>query len=342
MLVSTLTRIHAAVRCVLLIVALSICFLPSAVFAQTDMQTIGKLEALDQRFNDLVPEDSQIEVLASGFTWCEGPVWNSMEECLYFSDIPRNAIFRWSATDGVQLFMQPSGYTGVSYYGLEPGSNGLAIDPDGHLLMCEHGDRRVSRLTKGGGKMTIVDSFEGKRLNSPNDLVIHSSGDLYFTDPPYGLPNRENDPSRELDHFGVYRYSKTRQQLDLLTSELARPNGLGFSPDESILYVAQSDPKRAIWMRYSVLPDGRLGDGSLFFDATEFVGRMPGLPDGLTVDSKGNVWATGPGGAWVFDAQGTPLGRINTGKNTSNCCFGPDESILYITADDSLCRIRLQ
>jgi gluconolactonase len=206
--------------------------------------------------------------------------------------------------------------------------------------MCEHGDRRVSVLTPNGGKRTLADNYQGKRLNSPNDGTLKSNGDIYFTDPPYGLPQRENDPRRELDHFGVYRISKKTGELSLMTTELARPNGIGFSPDEKTLYVAQSDPKKAIWMAFPVKDDGTLGPGKLFYDATDQVGVHPGLPDGLSVDKKGNIWASGPGGIYVFNNAGELLGRLYTGERTSNCCFGEDGSTLFITADSNLCRIR--
>lgn len=304
-------------------------------------KTIGSLEKFDPALDALIDTNAKIEVLATGFTWTEGPVWVNGEDGghLLFSDIPRNSIFKWHPKTGISLFMNPSGYTGVTYYGLEPGANGLLLDKDGRLVMCEHGDRRLSVLTVGGGKRTLVDNYQGKRLNSPNDGVLKKNGDIYFTDPPYGLPDRENDSRRELDHFGVYRYS-TDGKLTLLTTELQRPNGLGFSPDEKTLYVAQSDPKKAIWMSFGVKSDGTLEPGKLMYDATDTVGKRPGLPDGLSVDTNGNVWASGPGGIWIFSAQGKLLGRLNTGERTSNCGFGEDGSTLFITADSNLCRVK--
>ena len=205
--------------------------------------TLGRVEKLDPAFDAIVDSTAKIEVLASGFTWTEGPVWVEDDRGghLLFSDIPRNSIFRWSEKGGTELFMSPSGYTGATYYGLEPGSNGLTLDPQGRLTACEHGDRRISVLTKGGGKRTLVDNYKGKRLNSPNDLVFHSSGSIFFTDPPYGLPDRESDPRRELDFCGVYRLD-TDGTLTLVSKALERPNGIGLSPDEKTLYVAQSDP----------------------------------------------------------------------------------------------------
>lgn len=309
---------------------------------QTPLRTLGKIERLKPEFDALVPADAKLEVLADGFTWTEGPLWMGDKDSGYllFTDIPRNSIFSWSKFHGISLFMNPSGYTGVTYYGLEPGANGLLKDFEGNLVMCEHGDRRVSVLTPNGGKRTLADNYQGKRLNSPNDGTLKSNGDIYFTDPPYGLPQRENDPRRELNHFGVYRISKKSGELTLLTTELARPNGIGFSPDEKTLYVAQSDPKKAIWMSFPVKEDGTLGAGKLFYDATDQVGVHPGLPDGLSVDKKGNIWASGPGGIYVFNSSGVLLGRLYTGERTSNCCFGEDGSTLFITADSNLVRIR--
>jgi gluconolactonase len=300
-------------------------------------KTIGSIERIDPAFDKLVPSDSKIEVLETGFTWTEGPVW--MGDHLLFSDIPRNSIFKWTATGGVELFMNPSGYTGVAYVGLEPGSNGLLRDLKGRLVMCEHGDRRISVLTERGGKMTIADKYKGKRLNSPNDAVLKSNGDLYFTDPPYGLPGRFEDPHRELDFCGVYRVTPAGD-VTLLTKAIERPNGIGFSPDEKTLYVAQSNPENANWTAFTVKEDGALGEGKEIHNATKRVGKEPGLPDGLAVDADGHLWASGPGGIFVFDPAGKLLGRIVTNERTSNCTIA-DDGWLYITADSNLCRIKI-
>lgn len=304
-------------------------------------ETLGKIVRNDPRLDQLVPADAQIEILAKGFTWTEGPVWrkDATGGYLLFSDIPRNSVFKWKEKEGITLFLQPSGYTGNVYYGMEPGCNGLLLDPKGRLVSCEHGDRRVSVLTENGGKRTLVDNYQGKRLNSPNDGTYKSNGDLYFTDPPYGLPERENDPRRELDHFGVYRLA-TDGKLTLLTAEMTRPNGIAFSQDEKLLYVAQSDPQAAIWKAFPVKDDGTLGASRLFYDATENVNKLPGLPDGMKVDNNGNLFATGPGGVYVFDPDGTLLGRLDTGEKTGNCAWGDDGTVLYICADHNICRMR--
>jgi gluconolactonase len=302
--------------------------------------TIGKIHRLDPAFDELLAPDARLEKLAEGFTWTEGPVWVRDGGYLLFSDIPRNTIFRWKEGEGVSAYLSPSGYTGRTYYGLEPGSNGLTLDAEGRLVACEHGDRRVSRLYKDGGKMTIADAYQGKRLNSPNDLVYRSNGDLYFTDPAYGLPERYEDATRrELDFCGVYRVTAERR-VDLLTDELIKPNGLAFSPDESVLYVSQSDPERASWMRYPVKADGTLEKGEVFQDVSEHATSLPGLPDGFKVDHKGNLFATGPGGVWVFSPEGKILGRIETGQRTANCAWGDDGSTLYIAAHMFVLRIR--
>jgi len=301
--------------------------------------TIGEVVREDPAFDDLIPREARIEVLASGFEWAEGPIWISDGDHLLFSDIPNNSIFKWSEAEGLSLWMKPSGYTGVVDYGAEPGSNGLTLDASGRLVLCEHGDRRVSLLTRGGGKLTLADRYQGRRLNSPNDVVMKSDGSFYFTDPPYGLPNRWDDPLRELDFCGVYRLS-TSGELTLLHSELSRPNGLAFSPDERTLYVANSDPDRAIWKSFQVLDDGTLGEGVVIADVTDLVGALPGLPDGMKVDRQGNLFATAPGGVHVYRPDGVLLGRIDPGVATANCAWGNDGRTLYLASDMYLCRIR--
>ena len=326
-------------RCIAVICAL---IFASVLHGQTP-ESIGRIERLDAGLDDYVAKDAKIEVLAGGFTWTEGPVWvaNDQGGHLLFSDIPRNSIFMWSPRRGVSLYMSPSGYTGTSYYGLEPGSNGLTLDSKGRLTLCEHGDRRVSVLTRQGGKRTLVDNYQGQRLNSPNDLVFGKDGSLYFTDPIYGLPERADDPRRELDFCGVYRLS-AEGQLTLLTKQLNRPNGVGLSPDQKTLYVAQSDPQEPIWMSFPIQPDGSLGSGKIIADAKQAMKEFPGLPDGLAVSDDGTLFASGPGGIYVMTPKGKLLGRLITGGRTSNCTFDSDEKYLYITADNYLCRVKMQ
>ena len=303
---------------------------------------LGVIERKDPAFDAIIPKDAIIEILAGGFDWSEGPVWVADKEGghLLFSDIPKNMIWKWSEKGGLKEFLKPSGYTGKdAFTGKEPGSNGLALDKDGKLILCQHGDRRLSRLVEGKF-VTLVDKYDGKRLNSPNDLTFKKNGDIYFTDPPYGLPDQMKDKGKELDFQGVYRLD-TKGKLTLLTKEMSRPNGIAFSPDEKTLYVANSDPELAIWKAFPVKDDGTLGEGKVFFDTTQLVkDKKPGLPDGMKVDQAGNVFATGPGGVFVFDKTGKHLGTLATGVPTANCGFGDDGSTLYITADKNLVRVK--
>ncbi len=311
--------------------------------ASPELKAAAKIVSLDPAFEKLFPADARVEKLVDGHKWAEGPVWNRKEGYLLFSDIPNNAIIKWQEAKGESIFMQPAGYTGKApFTGKEPGTNGLTYDSEGRLVACEHGDRRVSRLEADGKtKTTLADKYNGKRLNSPNDLVYKSNGDLYFTDPPYGLPNQMEDPGRELDFCGVYRLSKDGK-LTLLTKEITRPNGIAFSPDEKKLYVASSDKDKAIWMVYDIQTDGTIANGKVFFDATGWVkeGR-PGLPDGMKVDKDGNLFATGPGGVIVFSPEGKQLGTIDTGVPTANVGWGGDGTTLYITANTALLRVKL-
>lgn len=305
------------------------------------LPTVGSIERLDPRFDALVPHDAVIEVLASGFVWAEGPVWLKGEQAILFSDVPRNRVMRFKDGEGLSVFLEPAGFTGPAAYGAERGSNGLTLDRQGRLISCEHGDRRVSRLTPGGGKRTVADNYRGKRFNSPNDCTVHSSGAIYFTDPPYGLPKGWDDERRELAFCGIYRVTPDGT-VTLLCDTMTRPNGICLSPDEKRLYVAQSDPQAPIWKVFNVKPDGTLDEGRTFFDGTQlFKERKKGLPDGLKVDFAGNVFATGPGGVLVFAADGTHLGTLLTGQATANCGFGGDGHTLYMTADSHLCRARL-
>jgi gluconolactonase len=303
--------------------------------------TFGEIERVDPRFDKLIPPDAKLEKLAEGFEWSEGPVWIPRERCLLFSDIPNNSVMKWKQGEGISLFLKPAGYTGDTPRGGEPGSNGLLLDSVGRLVLCQHGDRQVARAEKDGSWTVLADRYRGKRLNSPNDAVFKSNGDLYFTDPPYGLSKKDRKTLGELGFCGVYRLG-TDNRLTLLTAEMTRPNGIGFSPDEKTLYVAQSDPQAALWRAFDVKPDGTIGAGRTFFDATDWVGKQKGLPDGLAIDIAGNIFATGPGGVNVFAPDGTFLGRINTHEATANCTFGDDGSTLYITADMYFCRIRTE
>ncbi len=299
------------------------------------------IERLDPALDAILDPAAKIETLCKGFDWAEGPVWDEKEKRLLFSDVPRNTIYQWKEGDTeATVFMKPSGYTGVAPYGSEPGSNGLAMDDKGQLYCCEHGDRRVSYLTPGGGKRTLADNFNGKRFNSPNDLAIARNGDVYFTDPPYGLPGRDKDTQfRELPFHGVYRVTP-QGVVSLVTRDLDRPNGVALSPDNKTLYVAQSHGPAPIIMAYPLKADGSIEGGKIFFNCKELKG--PGAPDGIKVDAKGNVFSTGPGGCLILNAEGKLLGRILCGRPTANVAFGENGTRLYLTSDDRLLRVALK
>ena len=315
---------------------------PPLASAEEKKTTLGSIDRKDPKLDELIPKDAVIEVLAGGYKWTEGPVWDKKGSFLLFSDIPNNRIVKWSAKGGTSDFLKPSGYTGSEKFtGEEPGSNGLAFDKDGTLVLCQHGDRRIAKLGKDGKFVTVVDKYMGKRLNSPNDLVFAKNGDMYFTDPPYGLPGQMKDPAKELDFQGVYRLN-AKGELALLTKEMSRPNGIGLSPDEKTLYVANSDPALAIWRAFPIKDDGTLGPGKTIFDATADVIASPnkGLPDGLKVDAKGNIFATAVNGVYVFAPDFTFLGRIVTNDKTANCGWGDDGTVLYLCTNDKLTRVK--
>ncbi len=291
------------------------------------------MERLDPALDKLIPKEAELEVHATGFKWSEGPAWNEKTGELLFSDVPNNVIHAWDG-EKVRVYMKPSGYTGLTREANVSGSNGLTFDAEGRLITAEHGDRRVSILTKDGGKMTLADRYEGKRLNSPNDVVVHSSSTIYFTDPSYGLPKGEKDPNRELDFNGVYRIGPDGE-VTLITKELERPNGLAFSPDEKTLYVTNSHGPRPIILAVDMQEDGTGGESRVFFDTKGLEGK--GAPDGLKIDAGGNVWSTGPGGLLVISPEGKLLGRVLTGKATANVGFGgKDGKTVFLTAHDSL------
>lgn len=301
--------------------------------------TLGSIERLDPALDRLISRDASIEILAEGFDWSEGPLWSTRGEYVIFSDVPRNVVWRWREFEPLTEYLKPSGFTGDTGRGGEPGSNGLTYDSEGRLILCQHGDRQVARMRTRGRFTPLATNYQGKRFNSPNDLAFRSNGDLYFTDPPYGLEKGMNDPAKELSMQGVFRVAR-RGQVTLIISDLTRPNGIAFSPDEKILYVAVSDPEKAHYMAYDVQSDGTVTGGRIHFDATPMVAGRKGLPDGIKVDRQGNLWGTGPGGVLILSPEGRHLGTLATGQATANCAWGNDGSVLYITADSYLCRVR--
>ena len=297
---------------------------------------IGSILRVDPRVDALIPPGASVEKLAEGFVFIEGPVWRRDESRLLFSDVRGNEIYQWTEADGASPFIDPvfegdqTGLRSIS-------SNGLTLDAGGRLIICEHGNRRISRLEADGSRSVVVEAFEGNRLNSPNDAVYSSDGSLYFTDPPYGLEGLEESPMRELDFNGIYRLSPDGE-LELLVRDQTRPNGIALSPDERTLYVANSDAANRVWMAYDIDENGAT-NGRVFYDVNDQ--DAPGAADGMKVDVAGNLFATGPGGVWIFAPDGTHLGTISTGEITANVGWGDDGRTLYMTGSTSLYRIRL-
>lgn len=298
------------------------------------------IERLDPALDQLIAPGAQVEKCAEGFNWSEGPTW--FQNAIVFSDVPENVIFKWTPGDGptAAVFMKPSGMLSPTPGFREQGSNGLGVDAEGRLIICQHGERRVARVEKDGTQTALAAKFEGKRFNSPNDLTIRKNGDLYFTDPPYGLDGLNKSPLKELPFNGVYRLAKDGT-ITAVVKDLTFPNGLALSPDEKTLYVAVSDPVHTNIMAYDVQPDGSVANGREFFDAQAV--KKPGLKggcDGMKVDAAGNVFATGPGGVLVISPAGKHLGTILTNQNTGNCAWGDDGRTLYICADMYLVRVK--
>jgi gluconolactonase len=290
----------------------------------------------DPEFDTLVPAGSQIEKVAGGFTFTEGPLWRR-HGALWFSDVIGNVVRQWTPDGTVTEILRPGGYNGNSLpEGGFNGPNGMTADRDGAVVLCQHGNRRIVRISRDGATSTLVDRYDGKRLNSPNDLVFHADGSLYFTDPPYGLPEQDEDPAKELPFNGVYRLANGK--LQLIIDDLHRPNGLAFSPDYKVLYVANSE-RPMKWMRYEVTEDGTVRNPRVFADVDS--STEPGVPDGMKIDIRGNVYAAGPGGVWVYSPDGKHLGSIKTPENPANCAWGDDGKSLYITAFTSVYRVKL-
>jgi gluconolactonase len=316
----------------------------TVILAEDKPKIVGSVERLDPALDKLVPADAKMEVVGEGYAWCEGPVWVRDGQFLLFSDIPNNAVMRWDAKSGSKIFLKPAGYTGKAPRGGESGSNGLVLDREGRLVLCQHGDRRVARLASSWDNpqpkyVTLADRYQGKRLNSPNDAVADARGNIYFTDPPYGLEKGMDDPKKELPFQGVYRIGPDGK-LKLLTSDLERPNGICLSPDEKTLYLSNSHTERPVIMAYQLKKNGSLGRNRVLYNASESAKGREGACDGMTVDADGNLFATIPGGVAVFTPEGKQLGLLATGDRTANCEFGEDGSTLFIAANHRVLRIK--
>lgn len=331
-------RVIAIPFITLLIVACSQPEAPSDEAPATETApAAGAIVRLDPALDELLATDAVIEKIADGFQFIEGPVWvgGADDGFVLFSDIPANKVYQWSEKLGTSVFLEevlaPDAGTGGT-----GGSNGLTLDLEDRLILCEHGNRRVARIEVDGSRITLADRYDGNRLNSPNDIVFHSNGSAYFTDPPYGLPQQDDDPNKELAWQGIYRLDPDGTVT--LLAQQSRPNGIGLSPDERTLYVANSDIQDPVWRRYDVEEDGSLGEPSVLFDGSSV--DDPGVPDGLAIDELGNLWATGQGGVLVISPEGRHLGTVQPDELPANAGFGNDGKTLYMTARTGLYRVR--
>jgi gluconolactonase len=315
----------------------------------TSYKTTGTIERIDPSLDAIISPTATIEIIAEGFEWSEGPVWIEKHNMLLFSDVPMNTVYKWTEAKGAEVYLKPSGYTGTTPSKCkEPGSNGLTLDNEDNLVLCQHGDRQMGKmdapLDKPQAKyITLANKFEGKRFSSPNDCVYNSSSELFFTDPPYGLQTQDDtDSLKEIKHNGVYKVKKDGTVI-LLVDSITRPNGLAFLPGEKKIIIANSDPAKPYWYIYDVDDNDSLQNGKIFYDASAAMGKgVRGLPDGFKIDKNGNVFATGPGGLWIFNNEGKVLGKIKFTESTSNCALSPDEKTLYVTNDMNVLRIRLR
>jgi len=300
-----------------------------------ETRAVGSIVRFDPAFDSLIAKDAAIEKVAGGFQFTEGPLWRP-EGVLWFSDVTGNVLRSVTPAGQVLVLFDKAGGETNAPPGSFIGPNGMVSDKDGYVLLCQHTNRRIVRVANDLTMTMYLDKFEGKRFNSPNDLVYRSDGVLYFTDPPYGLLKQDDDPAKELKFNGVFRYANGKLTAEI--KDLSRPNGLALSPDGKTLYVANSDEKKRIWMRYDVAPDGSVSNGKLFADVT--AEKEAGLPDGFKVDSQGNIWTSGPAGIWVFSPDGKHLGTIKTPEVPANCNWGDDGKTLYLTAVTSIYRIK--
>ncbi|WP_432199866.1 SMP-30/gluconolactonase/LRE family protein [Erythrobacter sp. W53] len=310
---------------------------------KTNYPTLGKIERFSNALDSLIDADELIVQLADGFKWTEGPAWDARRGRLLFSDIPNNRIHSWNDTAGLGVLLDPAGNPhGEDDLHAAPGTNGLFYESaSDSILICNQDARSVDRYAlESGEREAIAIRFQGKKYNSPNDVIRSADGSIWFTDPPYGLKDGDGSAGRELDVKCVYRLSADGK-LDQLIADMTFPNGLALSPDEKHLYVSQSDPEAPVLRRFTIKDDGSVSGGEVWLDTkSELNEDNPGLPDGMALDTDGNVWATGPGGVWVTAPDGEALGRIHTGKATANCAFGDDGSTLYMTATDKLLRVK--
>ena len=317
------------------------------IIRQDQYELIGNIIKYDDELDAIISTETRAEIIARGFEWSEGPLWLDQQQMLLFSDVPVNTIYQWTEANGTQIYLTPSGYTGIeTTQSKEPGSNGLVLDPDGHLVLCQHGNRQVARMDAPLNEplsrfIPLADQYDQKKFNSPNDAIFNAAGALFFTDPPYGLPSQDDtDPTKEIAFNGIYKVKKDGSVI-LLADSISRPNGIALFPDEKRLIVASSDPAQPNWYVWEVEGD-RLINGTIFHSAADHDRTWHGLPDGLKIDARGYVYATGPGGIYFFNSQGKKLGILRLENPTSNCAISKDQKTLYVTNDMYVLRISLQ
>jgi gluconolactonase len=310
-----------------------------------EFKTIGTIERADPALDAIVSPNAKAEIIAEGYDWSEGPLWIEKNKMLLFSDVPKNTIYKWTEEKGAEVYLTPSGYTDTIKRGGETGSNGLLLDPDGNLVLCQHGNRQMAKMNSSVDNpkpdfTTLAAKYGGKRFSSPNDAAYSGDGELYFTDPPYGLEKQANDPKKEMTFNGVYKVKKNGEVI-LLTDSITRPNGIAFLPGNKKLIVANSDPAKPNWYIFDVEGD-KLTNGKIFYSGANAGKSMRGLPDGFKVDKKGNIYASGPGGVWFFNSEGKMLGRLNVPNSCSNTALSADEKTLYVTNDMYVLRVKLR
>jgi len=311
-----------------------------------EVKTIGSIERADPGLDEIIASDATIEILAEGYNWSEGPVWVEKENMLLFSDVPENIVYKWTEEKGAEVYLTPSGFTGDTTRSREQGSNGLVLYNDA-LILCQHGNRQIARMNAPLNApkpefITIANTYEGKKFSSPNDASYRTNGDLFFTDPPYGLADLDKDVDKEIPFNGVYRVTP-QGAVTLMVDSISKPNGIAFTPDSNKFIVASSDPAKAVWYEFALNPSGdSVTTAKVFYDATAETSTGKGLPDGFKIDSKGNVYATGPGGVWIFNSEGKVLGKIKLPEASANCALSTDEKTLYITADMYLLRVKMR
>lgn len=308
-------------------------------------KTTGTFEKYDPAFDAIVSPDAKAEIIAEGFDWCEGPLWIESRKMLLFSDVPQNKIYKWTEEKGAELYLTPSGYTDTIPRGGETGSNGLTLDNAGNLVLAQHGNRQIARMNASLDEpkpdfISIANKYDGKKFNSPNDVIVSSTGEVYFTDPPYGLEKNIDDPKKEMPWYGVYKV-KTDGKVILLVDSISRPNGIAFFPGEKKLLIASSDPEKPNWYVYDVEGD-KLVNGKIFYSVTGFDPALKGLPDGFKIDKNGNVITSSPGGISFLNSEGKLLGKLKLDESNSNISLSEDQKTIYITNDMYVLRVKMR